>query len=338
MVTPVTNDPCRPASISSSTATAVPLRIENTSATLLAPRTDLGFFVKSVELYEIVYRTVKRLYSATRPSDPRSPSMRGGSLPSPEEEAASADLCTVLQLDTALTNWEKWLPEKLRYISSHPRDQVNVRQAIILRLRLLHAQVLLLRPVMGRFCLAHSNDVSALSNSLESRVHEQCATLCVNTAQDIVATLLEHQLPEDNISLLPAWWYRVYYVYTAATVLIAAKLRPKVFATHELNRSWGQAVSVLKALEAFGPSAKRCAAALHFLSSKILDVVPETANEPARDTDIDPLHQGSDLEVGDFSMDMGDFSHFEMQDDDFDINNLAWLNDMHATWDLLNHG
>lgn len=93
---------------------------------------------------------------------------------------------------------------------------------------------------------------------------------------------------------------------------------------------------VLKAHEKFGQSAKRCAAALHFLSSKILDDTSAESDTPESQSH---YQTGQDiLEVGNFSDDMADFTQFGTQDADFDMNNLAWLNDMHATWELLNHG
>src|SRR5688572_11224116 len=108
--------------------------------------------------------------------------------------------------------------------------------------RYMHARMLLLRPVLSRFCLAHSPSETAYpSNSLQARLLEQGAQLCVSTAQETIADVVQHQRHDGRIGLLPAWWYRVYYVYTAATVLIAARLRPEAFPVAGLARSWSQA-------------------------------------------------------------------------------------------------
>lgn len=149
----------------------------------------------------------------------------------------------------------------------------------------------------------------------------ECALLCVSTAQDIISTLLRHQTVDGTVGLLPAWWYRVYYVYTAATVLIAAKLRPDVFSRADLGRSWGEAMAVLGRHERFGQSARRCTAALHFLASKMGQ---EDATEGYEDGNVEQV-QCADF-VSDLSFD----------NVDFDANSLSWLNDMHGTWELLN--
>ena len=150
-------------------------------------------------------------------------------------------------------------------------------------------------------------------------------------------TLLEYQTVDGTVGMLPAWWYRVYYVYTAATVLIAAKLRPEVFSGADLSRSWCQAMSVLKAHEKFGQSARRCVAALHFLSTKMAqDGVPTAAEE--EDVAPGPADMQQAEASDDFLLSFGDLDHVGFQDVEFDVNNLSWLNDMHGTWELLNQG
>lgn len=220
----------------------------------------------------------------------------------------------------------------------------------------------MLRPILGSFCLAHSNEPSPFPDPLETRVFRECALLCVSTAQEVISTLLKHQVSDGTVGLLPAWWYRVYYVYTAATVLIAAKLRPEVFPGAELSRSWSQAMSVLKTHEKFGPSARRCVAALHFLSAKMVQE-GASSEPPSRgtihheesgdqqqrqdSTDVQqsqqqqPLQQQQEQQPqipDELSFSFGDLNQFGLQDVEFDVNNLSWLNDMHATWELLNHG
>jgi hypothetical protein len=193
-------------------------------------------------------------------------------------------------------------------------------------------------------------------DTLQIRVIQQGAMFCVATAQNIITTLLTHQTLDSTVGLLPAWWYRVYYVYSAATVLIAAKLRPDVFPAAEIGRSWGQAISVLKAHEKFGQSARRCVAALHILSSKILQAVPgglpgheggskrtscrtsegsQTGGGPDVPADIelpDLVQQLAD----EFETPMPDLSYQDLADFNFDVNDMSWLNDMQGVWELLN--
>lgn len=208
----------------------------------------------------------------------------------------------------------------------------------------LHARILLLRPILASFCLAPQSEAES-PDTLESRVLRECALLCVSTAQSVISALLKHQTVDGTVGLLPAWWYRVYYVYTAATVLIAAKLRSEVFSGADLSRSWSQAMSVLKSHEKFGQSARRCVAALHFLSAKMKqDGGGEHSGRTSRgDFGQDShVHGMAEMEQAplpeDFTFSFDGLDNIGFQDVDFDVNGLAWLNDMHATWELLNHG
>lgn len=201
-----------------------------------------------------------------------------------------------------------------------------------------------MRPILASFCLAPQTEAER-PDTLEGRVLRECALLCVSTAQSVISTLLKHQTADGTVGLLPAWWYRVYYVYTAATVLIAAKLRPGVFLGADLSRSWSEAMSVLKTHEKFGQSARRCVAALHFLSAKMKhDSGGEQSGGTSRgDIGQDSQHQAlAETEHAhlpeDFSFSFDGLDNIGFQDVDFDVNGLAWLNDMHATWELLNHG
>lgn len=234
--------------------------------------------------------------------------------------------------------------------------------------RFLHARVLLLRPVLSRFCLSYSpNDEASSIDTLQARVTEQAAQLCVSTAQSIVSILVEHQAVDGTVGLLPAWWYRVYYVYSAATILIATRLRPEAFAAADPAPSWAQAMSVLKSHEKFGNSARRCVAALHILSAKMLEAVPsssgtssrctrerkdvsEAVEEPGTDDvrDYEAMHMPTDaghasdrdiqhhMFIDEFAPPTADLGGLDLAEFDFDVNDLSWLNDMHATWGFLN--
>lgn len=219
-------------------------------------------------------------------------------------------------------------------------------------LRFLHARILLLRPLLTRFCLSQSTDIPDQYDGLQTRIVEQSASLCVDTAKSLVAVLLEYQTEDGTVGLLPAWWYRVYYVYTAAAVLIAANLRPQIFPASVLGTAWSQSMSVLKAHEKFGHSARRCVAALHMLSSKILQdngIGPATralsragtggagvGNEQVQPSAAAPEPNLLLQPVDEFPFAFEDFDQLQLADFDLDTNNLSWLNDMHAAWGMLN--
>lgn len=211
---------------------------------------------------------------------------------------------------------------------------------------------------MSRFCISQTPEASGygLSDNLQTRIIEQSALLCVDTAKRLIAVLSEFQTEDGTVGLLPAWWYRVYYVYTAATVLIAANLRPEIFPASVLGTAWGQSMSVLKNHEKFGQSARRCVAALHILSSKILQdngtgsasgtstragTVRATGEDGPGPVQAAQSPSGANPSlllqpVDEFPFAFDDLDQLQLGDIDFDGNNLAWLNDMHATWELLN--
>lgn len=192
-----------------------------------------------------------------------------------------------------------------------------------------------------------------MDDNLQARVVQQGAMFCVTTAQNMINTLVKHQTLDGTVGLLPAWWYRVYYIYSAATVLIAAKLRPDVFSAVEIGRSWGQAISVLKAHEQFGQSPRRCVAALHILSSKILQATPrgspgrETTNtnrpgegnNPGLPQQLIPNMEVPDLVqqlAEEFQTPIPDFNPQELAAFNLDVNDMSWLNDVQGVWELLN--
>ncbi|KAM5371746.1 hypothetical protein ACJZ2D_007811 [Fusarium nematophilum] len=363
----------RPAMISPRPATAVPLPVSSPlveTRDRMANPGHVSFFVQSVRLYEIIHQTMVTFYGGSNSSRTRARESHASDQGSDTDDD---DLDKVVQLDRSLSKWESKLPNHLRWnLLDGNKDEISRRQAVILRMRFvftsnyllsqvltnesrfLHARILLLRPMLSRFCLTQSPvESSWVDDTLQARVIQQGALFCVSTAQTMITTLLKHQTSDNTVGLLPAWWYRVYYVYSAATVLIAAKLRPDAFSAADIGRSWGQAISVLKAHEKFGQSARRCVAALHILSSKILQAVPggstgqdtnskktscpsegtQLAQDPSAGLEIPDLVQQL---ADEFATPMPDLHHQDLSDFNFDVNDMSWLNDMQGVWELLN--
>ena len=101
----------------------------------------------------------------------------------------------------------------------------------------------------------------------------QCSILCVQTAQAAIENIYS-QLPLEpsQMSTLPAWWYIVFYIYTAATVLVAARLRPFIAAEisqKSIDQSWANALEILRRYESCSTSAKRCVAVLEILFDRV---------------------------------------------------------------------
>ncbi|KAL6916560.1 hypothetical protein FSST1_008055 [Fusarium sambucinum] len=346
----------RPAMISQHLAKSVPLPTESTTSEPCKTQNPeyYSFFVRSVRLYEIIHKTMMAFYSHIQ--DSRSKEKETYSDPE-SSDGEDDDLDRVVQLDRCISRWESKLPNHLRWdLLESNTDKIAQRQAVILRMRFLHARILLLRPVLSRFCLSpFPSKRPQAEDNLQTRVIQQSAMFCVTTAQNMINTLVAHQSMDRTVGLLPAWWYRVYYVYSAATVLIAAKLRPDVFSAAGIGQSWGQAISLLKTHEQFGQSAKRCVTALHILSSKILQATSrgsvgrEVVNNdgiPNPDIQNDQIspHMVPDIESVDrfqqmvqgFESPGPDFNPQDFADFDFNVNDMSWLNDIQGVWELLN--
>ncbi|EWG49267.1 hypothetical protein FVEG_08843 [Fusarium verticillioides 7600] len=343
----------RPAMISLHPAKNVPHPAETSNAQNVMQGLEYySFFVRSVRLYEIIHKTMIAFYDGSQGSKPKE---KESHFDLEGLDGEDENLDRVVQLDRCISRWQSKLPDHLRWeLLESNTDEIARRQAVILRMRFLHARILLLRPVLSRFCLTQSpQDKKSMDDNLQARVIQQGAMFCVTTAQNMINTLVKHQTLDGTVGLLPAWWYRVYYIYSAATVLIAAKLRPDVFSAVEIGRSWGQAISVLKAHEQFGQSPRRCVAALHILSSKILQATPRGSpgreaannNRPGEGNNLSlPQQEMPNMEVPDlvqqlseeFQTPIPDFNPQELAAFNLDVNDMSWLNDVQGVWELLN--
>src|ERR1700728_1559939 len=118
-------------------------------------------------------------------------------------------------------------------------------------------------------------------------------------------------------------------IYTAATVLLAARLRP-VIATgvpeYSIADSWAHAIEILKAFQRLGQSAQRCVAALEILSAKVsVDANPLDANHDLNSesqrvtTDMTSATSLPDVPFDDYQVGL-DFSGIT-----FDLNDMSWL-------------
>ncbi|OAP63460.1 hypothetical protein AYL99_02687 [Fonsecaea erecta] len=258
---------------------------------------DLHFFIESLKLYEAMSETLAALYSPTsaQASDPEDSYTRyfGGSLGA---KAAG----TVLEMDSKYWMWRRRLPFHLRH--SHPAaDSVNVihaRQARVLYLRYCHIRTLLFRPVLSRFCMSSPNDDDPLvvgEDTLARKLALQCSVMCATSALNTV-DLFGRVHAECRLELLdeilPAWWYSIFYLYTAATVLVAARLHPAVEAEvggdEVIMGAARTATAALQRYGSFGKHAKRCAAAIALL----FDQLPPR-HQPRQGVHVQPANQAT---------------------------------------------
>ena len=318
----------RPAMISAELASSVPLpAIAEGDTQIPDDSTDVAFFVKSAELYEITHKLVEILYSTPTGRTKRmKPSQR-----------AVSDLANIVQIDGDMAEWEQGLPKQLQ---QHSLGTIAARPSIILRLRFLHARILLLRPILSLVCLPHATTESD-TERLATRLHRQCALECVATARTTIKTFFDHQVSDGTVGLLPAWWYRLYYLFSASTVLIAAKLRPDVFPAEDINQSWEQAIHVFETLQHVSQSAQKCVTALRILSTKILSAIfgtpqpslgaPEQqAMDHAKISYDFPSNNNNQRVLDGFDLNL----NFDDIDFDVEVENYAWLNEV-TSWNFL---
>ena len=210
----------RPAMISKSVAQAVPLpaMIDDqylSNGSNYDPHSDrsrpmsMAFFVKSLEIYEIVNDILISLYSGTETSDDALAAFFTGG-----DACSISSIDVVFQHDRALMSWGRTLPKHLKISSFEwAANPLFKRQAIICRSRFLHTRILLFRPILTRFCLPKSTESetgTALDESLAQRTVVQCSSLCLRSAHDLIDLLHMNLTKDGTMGSLPAWWYCVF--------------------------------------------------------------------------------------------------------------------------------
>lgn len=209
-----------------------------------------------------------------------------------------------------------------RAITDHPSRGLQLKFPSFLQARLL-----LLRPILFRFCL-EAPPQPAPGDGLRQRVLRECTLLCVSTAQGLVSILSAYQTHDGTIGLLPAWWYRVYYVFSAATILVVAKLRPELFDAQAVTRSWDEALAVLSGHEKFGRSARRCVAVLEILSDKVLHIGGSMAAGGQQ------VNDGPEAQADQYMDEVGEYPEINLEGLDFDASEFNVFNT--DVWGLLN--
>lgn len=91
------------------------------------------------------------------------------------------------------------------------------------------------------------------SRGLSSSVAENCATICVDAAQDIAAAI-----DKLHSTGLITWWQRFFFLHLSLTILLATKLRPNLAASTSADESWDVAMGTLRAHAHISPFVKQC--------------------------------------------------------------------------------
>ncbi|KAF7182366.1 hypothetical protein CNMCM7691_001846 [Aspergillus felis] len=282
----------------------------------------MAFYAKSLKLYEILNDILLSLYKPVpeeNPEDIYDFYFNKG----PDEGER-----TIFELDRALTKWTQSLPPHLRgETSSKPEDAVFYHQSVVLRARFLHVRMLLFRPILSKYCTAREitphDPLISVNDSFPQRVAQQCSIICVKVAQEVIELIHSNTPADGSAGPLPAWWYNILYVYTAATVLIAGRLRSAILeevTETAITRSWNCALEILRSYHSCSSSARRCVAALEILYERVVSEGPQQ-NEPPTHAQASTSNAMNDMSLGeDMNTDLLD--GFDMPD----FQDMSWLN------------
>lgn len=113
------------------------------------------------------------------------------------------------------------------------------------------------------------NNAIPLESLLSHSVLLQCAIVCVKVALEAIDTIYrERGSNVRETGSCAAWWYNVLYLYTSATVLIAARLSPPILAEvseESILQGWRRALEVLDEYSRFGASIAQLPTTLRLL-------------------------------------------------------------------------
>lgn len=136
----------------------------------------------------------------------------------------------------------------------------------------------MLRPILSNYVTSdfyRGQQSTSFESSLSGRIFLQCAILCVQVAQEAIETIYREKGKRvGDVGSLSAWWYNVLFLYTAATVLIAARLSSPILAEvseESILDGWRKAMEILMEYGVFGKSICRLTTTLRLL----FDAVPQ---------------------------------------------------------------
>ncbi|KAF1796350.1 fungal-specific transcription factor domain-containing protein [Mucor lusitanicus] len=249
---------------------------------------QMAFLVHTIKLYEIMGEILLTLYSDGDTFggavDHASPSARSEI----DGDNLATSLNSILKLEMALCSWKQDLPPFLQHDQSRnaifqmEKDELEskklLRQCNVLKARYLHVCILLYRPLLVfYFTLEESTNhqhntsdqttATHTATDLQRSLFVQSSQKCVMIAQDLIKTI-SHNIKAQ----LPAWWYSIFYLYTAATVLLMARLFPKirdVIGEESLLSSWNECLRCMGEYQHYSVSAKKCYSYLSELENHV---------------------------------------------------------------------
>lgn len=271
----------RPPMITAQAAAMVPLpaaHIENVECRCFSEHAseysnvDFHFFVETLKLYSLMNETISTFYSSESQEDfVGDPNFDYFGIP------GAKAVGSLLDIDHKLSIWKDSLPKHLRYYAAVDGSSVQRRQRNVLFVRFCHVRILLFRPVLAKYCSRAATQTirPESTDCIPEKIALQFSVACIKAAFrsiECFETAMSGQEVAELDQTLPAWWYGIFYVYTAATILVAARLNATLLAEvteREVLRSWTAITRILSRYQAFSKHAKRCLTALEMLANQV---------------------------------------------------------------------
>lgn len=234
----------------------------------------------------------------------------------------------------------------------------------LIPLRYLHIKILTTRPILAAVVVAHAgnkpgetDDTWIDKDTLSYHLVRQASIICIRHAQQAIKVVYDRLA--ENSTCLSERWYNVMYVYTAAAVLVAARLTGALHAevsTHDLDEDFVKAICVLERYQPEADSVTRLLETLKLLHEKVpngyqqhtIDRIGpsiETGNNntyqtyPSTSTfhTANTFHPAAAEAQTDQAIDNGQSDHLDPFEFIFDPADLSWLNELplctdYPTW------
>ncbi|PYH91259.1 hypothetical protein BO71DRAFT_359819 [Aspergillus ellipticus CBS 707.79] len=263
------------------------------------------WFIATLKMYNLLRKVLSTIYYDGRENLAEDPAGQ-----KPNERLRQIQWVT--QIDAELEDLRLHFPQTLWWDGGTSTEQSDdfLREKTLLRARYLYLRILICRPVLSQLFQETHRPTGARSDSntwglLQSGFYEKfakdCSAICVQFAIDLISLVHE----TCNTELASVWFYNVFYVFTAGSIVLLAQIHPPILDTmkhDDLEMSWTQCQATLKYLETYSSVAERCAHGLSAVRLKYIKAFEVTSQdlashiqdavaEPTRDALQDPASQ-----------------------------------------------
>ena len=241
------------------------------------------FFIEALKLYEVMGEIWMVLYnpaSGEQSSDDTFAEYFGC--------VGAKAVGTTMEMHAKLCSLSQELPMYLRYSADSVKATRHQRHTNILWLRHRYILLLLFRPVLARFCNPNKTAQSTTDGSLPWKIALQCSVSCVETALetiDFLDRIISNKELSELDDLLPGWWYSILYIYSAAAVLLAARLHPTIvsdISERAIVDGWQRVMKILKRFASLNRYAATCAESLNRLFKKVRQQHSDVQRPPSQ--------------------------------------------------------